>query len=248
MEFNQDHLEDILVCLAAKLAKTTIIYIFGGAVMVYRKMKPATKDIDILFEKDSDYHDFIAAAKECGFVTTSIPSDYKLFFLSAMLQNHHTYGRLDLFLRKVCGKFEFNDQVKKRAVLFKEIGKLQIYFIALEDIVLMKALTDRDRDLDDIKVILGALDFKKAIDALEHQKIEYQREILERLLDFEEKQGLRLSIPSTLRKWVAEENEKEWQSLLLKQVKTMLHDGKSKEEIMKYFELNKIEWKELIEK
>ena len=248
MEFNQDHLEEILIFIADKLAKTTTIYVFGGAVMVYRKMKPATKDIDILFEKNSDYHDFIAAAKECGFVTTSIPTDYKQFFLSAMLQNHHTNWRLDLFLRKVCGKFEFNDDVKKRAILFKVISNLHIYFISLEDIMLMKALTERERDLDDIRVILGALDFKLALEALEHQKMEYKREILERLLEFEEKQGLRLSIPASLRNWVAEENEKEWQDLLLKQVKAMLQESKSKEEIMKHFELNEIEWKELLKK
>ncbi len=140
-EFTQNHLGQILIEIVSKLSKETTIYIFGGAVMVYKKIKPATKDIDILFDSDEDYHQFIQAAKASGFVQTSVPLEYKQFNLSAMLQNYPTEWRLDLFLRKVCGKFEINSAVKSRSSLFQEVGLLKIYFIAIEDIILMKSLT-----------------------------------------------------------------------------------------------------------
>ncbi|MBI4980513.1 hypothetical protein HZC30_03085 [Candidatus Woesearchaeota archaeon] len=114
-EFTHHHLEQILTEIASKLSKETIIYIFGGAVMVYQKIKPATKDIDILFDSEEDYHQFTQAAKASGFVQTSVPLEYKQFNLSAMLQNYRTAWRLDLFLRKVCGKFEINPAVKNRS-------------------------------------------------------------------------------------------------------------------------------------
>jgi hypothetical protein len=245
-EFTQEHLEQILREIALKLSKETKIYIFGGAVMVYKRIKPATKDIDILFDSAKDYHQFMHAAKASGFVQTSVPLEYEPFYLSAMLNNYRTAWRLDLFLRKVCSKFEINPAVKNRSSLFREIGLLKIYFIAVEDIILMKSLTQRDRDLDDIKVLLGYVpEFKSILQALEDQKDAYRREILDRLLEFEERQNLKLSIPPQMREEHERYNKDIFHQLLRKQIKMLLKEGKSKEEIIQMYELNEKEWEEL---
>lgn len=117
-EFKQEELEQILHTISEHISRPINIYLFGGAVMVYNNLKPATKDIDILFEETLDYNEFLNAAKPALFFTKSIPIEYNKFYMATMLQNPQTNWRLDLFLRKVCGKFCFNLDVKKRSKFF----------------------------------------------------------------------------------------------------------------------------------
>lgn len=241
-EFEQEHLETILKEIARHLIKRVNIYLFGGAVMVYNNLKPSTKDIDILFDKEDDYTFFIAAAKEAGFIITHVPLEYSHFDMSIMLQNPKTEWRLDLFLNKVCKKFCFNLNVKKRSKLFKEINKLNIYFIAFEDIFLMKSLTRRQRDLEDMETILGfGLDFKVMLQEIENQK-EHKWDVLERLFEFEEKFNLKLALPAELRQSYEKHQQEITDKLLRGQIRTMLDEGGSEKEIIEHFELTKKEW------
>ncbi|MBU1622224.1 MAG: nucleotidyltransferase [Nanoarchaeota archaeon] len=247
-EFKQEQLEEILKHIAQFLVRPTKIFLFGGAVMVYNNLKPSTKDIDILLENKQDYEHFIEAAKRAGFISKQIPLEYYHFDLSIMLQNPKTEWRLDIFFKKVCKKFCFNLNVKERSKLFTEINNLKIYFISFEDIFLMKSLTQRERDLEDMNTILGfGLDFKAINHEIENQK-EHKWDILERLFEFEEKYNLKLDLSAKTRKAFQEYFEEKIKRILKKQVKVMLKEGKSKERIRDHFKLTEAEWKKLIQK
>jgi predicted nucleotidyltransferase len=242
-EFQHHELEQILESIAKKLPTTINVYLFGGAVMVYNNLKPSTKDIDVLFEEEKDYQEFIKAAKAVGFITKYIPLEYHHFEMSIMLQNPQTGWRLDLFFRKVCKKFCFNLDVKKRSILFKKINHLNVHFISFEDIFLMKSLTQRERDLDDMNTILGfGLDFKELVKELDNQK-EHKWDVVERLLEFEKYSGKKLPLPIRLREQYQEHQKQTINNLLQQQIQSMKKEGKSKKEIMNHFELNEEEWK-----
>lgn len=244
-EFERTELETILHQIASHLYKKIAIFLFGGAVMVYNNLKPSTKDIDILFESKEDYDHFLEAAKKAGFVRQSVPLAYEHFDISTMLANPKTDWRLDLFLHKVCKKFCFNLDVKARSRLFATINNLYVHFISLEDIFLMKSLTQRKRDLDDMNTLLGfGLDFNTITREINNQK-EHEWDIIERLLEFEELYHIKLSLPTTVRKKYQKRAQEKITDLLKKQANTMLDEGKNKQEIMKHFKLSEKQWKKL---
>ena len=241
-EFEKEELEELLKTISEKLSKNISIYLFGGAVMVFNNLKISTKDIDILFKSKEDYLLFVNAAKKSGFITKHIPSEYSQFNMSLMLENLKTGWRLDLFLNKVCEKFKFNKDVQKRSKQIIKQNKLNTFFISLEDIFIMKALTQRDRDLEDMNLILGyGLKFNEILTEIENQK-KHKFDILERLFDFEEKHNLNLGLPSKLKKELIEHNNQLINKLLEKQVKEMIDENKKKVEIMQEFELTEEEW------
>ena len=96
-EFLLQDLEKILADISLHLDKKIKLYIFGGAVMIYHKIKTVTKDIDILIDTIEEYNLFQKAANQAEFVRTFASVEYKKFHLSAMLTNHKTGGRIDLF-------------------------------------------------------------------------------------------------------------------------------------------------------
>ncbi|MFH1276476.1 MAG: hypothetical protein ABIH82_05175, partial [Candidatus Woesearchaeota archaeon] len=127
----------------------------------------------------------------------------------------------------VCKKFCFNLDVKKRSRLFKNINNLSIYFISFEDIFLMKSLTQRERDLDDMNVILGfGLNFKEIIKEIDNQK-EHKWDVVERVLEFEGHSGTMTALPALLRNQYHEYHEKKIKGLLKKQIQSMKKEGKS---------------------
>lgn len=243
-EFEQHQLEEILKHISENLDKKTDIFLFGGAVMVYNNLKPSTKDIDILFETKQDFDRFLKASLKAGFIRDNIPLGYSHFDMTTMLSNPKTKWRLDLFFQRVCKKFCFNLDVKKRSSLFTNIGKLNVYFISFEDIFLMKSLTQRKRDLDDMRTILGkGLDFKEITKEINNQK-QHKHDVMERLLEFEEEYDIKLDLPNKLRKEHETHIQKINFKLLKKQAKDMLKT-KSKKEVMEYFDLTEEEWGKL---
>ena len=243
-EFKESELNDIFQETSVNLTEEINIYVFGGAVMVFLKLKPSTKDIDILFGTSKDYNIFILTIKQSEFITSEIPLEYSNFNMSSMYKNLKTGWRLDLFLGKVCNKFSFSKEVQFRSKLKMEFNKLKVYFISLEDIFIMKALTNRERDLDDMNQILGfGLNFEIVNGEINNQEDKFQ--IIERIIYFENQYNLKLNLSKKHRRdynlFVNKENFK----LLKLQVQKMLNEDYSKKKVIEYFELSNSEQKRL---
>lgn len=161
-----------------------------------------------------------------------------------MYKNLKTGWRLDLFLGKVCNKFKFNKRVEMRSDLKFKLNNLNVYFVSLEDIFIMKSLTNRGRDLDDMNQILGfGLNFDIINEEINYQEDKFK--IIERIIYFENQYTVKLNLSKKHRVdyklFVNEENFK----LLKSQVQKMLNQGKTKEEVINYFELSKGEIEKL---
>lgn len=242
MEFNGQELDKIMGGVSKHLDKEVTAYLFGGAVMIHEGLKPTTKDIDLLFKTKKELKHFVDAARKAGFIKTKITGEYALFEMSEMLEHPTTKWRLDIFHNVVCKKFRFNDDVEKRAKKIKKIGLLNIYHLSKEDIFIMKSLTERERDLEDMRQLLGfGLDFDALLSEIQNQD-KYKIDILSRILQFEDKYSLKLPLSKQLNA----EYDKWWNERLKKEVAKQIKEGKTETQIRETFNLTEEELKEML--
>jgi hypothetical protein len=151
--FNKDIIEDTLEKISRNISEKIKIYLIGGGAMIFYGRKVATKDIDIVFTNAEDLSLFSKSAIKAGFKPISEPGkEYNNIGAWMILEN--TVGiRLDLFNRKVCSALEITGSIRERAIPFEDYGNLKVYLMAPEDIVMFKGITERESDLEDIRIL-----------------------------------------------------------------------------------------------
>jgi len=154
--FRRDVIEETLREVAMNLTEDTDAYLIGGAAMTFYGRKAATKDIDVVFADADSLSRFEEAATGIGFNPLSDPG-YEYRNIGAWMILEAASGlRLDLFHRQVCYALELTDTIRDRAAPFKDFSKLHVYLMAPEDIVLFKGITEREADLEDIRILAEA--------------------------------------------------------------------------------------------
>ena len=58
--------------------------------------------------------------------------------------------RWDVFVNKVCGGLSFSEDMQKRSKPFKKFSSIRTYLISPEDIFILKSITSRPRDREDM--------------------------------------------------------------------------------------------------
>lgn len=140
-----------LVRLSYK-SKTKITLMGGLATSIFAQPR-ATYDIDgIISLKEENLKDFLALLRNSGFkFNQKQPVKFikGLPFITFYYPKYKTYA--DLFI----ARNEFQYEVLKRARKIK-LGRLNLYVISPEDLILVKLQTAREKDLEDIReIILG---------------------------------------------------------------------------------------------
>lgn len=140
---------NLLVHIGNELSKPIIVYAIGGTAMMFLGFKEATKDIDLVFETQEERKSFEEVAKSLGYKEMSPVVVYGVKHNSPHMINLGD-SRLDLFWLDVID-FTFSETMKKRAIETHQFGKNLLLKIAdKHDIVLMKCVTNRAKDEDDI--------------------------------------------------------------------------------------------------
>jgi len=149
---------DLFEEINKKLTIKVNVYIIGGAALLLEGLKPATKDIDLIFENEKQYILFSKVLKSINF-KEKIPSfEYKKMALSKIMERNDY--RIDAFLKKVCKRFELSDDMIKRSDLVQKLKNIVVYKCSNEDIFLFKSMTERPGDLDDcIEMIKKGIDW-----------------------------------------------------------------------------------------
>ena len=120
--FDKNDLESWISAVASKLEKECDVYMIGGGVMSFRDLKAATKDIDLIVTNKDDFDALDRAILSAGFArATNLEDD---FYLTALSVYEKGDSRIDVFLNEVGKMLRLSQSMKKRAVLFKEYGKL----------------------------------------------------------------------------------------------------------------------------
>jgi DNA-binding Lrp family transcriptional regulator len=141
--------------LGNRLDSTIHAYLFGGANLLLRGLKKATKDLDIVVESEGDFSKLKGALLAMGFEPLTkkrfTSSDEKLnpsgIYVSKDLP------RFDLFTKVICNALFLTEGMKARAEAMA-FGKLVLHLLSLEDVFLLKSITEREGDLEDMATIL----------------------------------------------------------------------------------------------
>ncbi|MEK6899079.1 MAG: DUF6036 family nucleotidyltransferase [Nanoarchaeota archaeon] len=140
------------------LPKKLIVYSIGGTAMMLLGLKNETFDIDLVFDKESDRNLFIETLEGMKFKK----DDKRVIETYGLKKNTPAMLRLesgdfifDLFLNKIVSSV-FSDGMKKRATQTHEFGSnLVIKVATTNDILIMKSVTGRTKDNEDIIAIIN---------------------------------------------------------------------------------------------
>lgn len=139
--------EQFFTELDTAIQKKTDAFVIGGAALLRRGMKAATKDIDLVVSTKQAFFEIENALHKIGF-TSKIPGkEYSHMNLSQIFQRGDF--RIDLFEREVCGRFSLSEHMMKRAEKAIGLDHITIYLCSSEDIFLFKTMTERDGDITD---------------------------------------------------------------------------------------------------
>ena len=150
---------DLFRLVSKHIKRDLECYAFGGTAMMFYGYKDETKDIDLLFEKDTDREEFVKALKALGFSETTpqniyIPKKLREKDIPKMFKRDD--NRFDIFSKRIF-KTMISPGMKEDIFAmheFKQNRNLKVKVLRKEHIVLLKAVTERKNDFDDIRSII----------------------------------------------------------------------------------------------
>ena len=162
-------IEELFKEIDNSISKEIRVYIIGGAALLKRGIKAATKDIDLVVAAKNEFFEIQNGLNKIRF-TSQIPGiEYTNMNLSQIFQRKDF--RIDLFEKEVCGRFSLSDKMMKRAELVIELSHLTIFLCSSEDIFLFKTMTEREGDITDCISIAATqnLDWNIILEELQSQ-------------------------------------------------------------------------------
>lgn len=202
MESSQIGREEVLSTLrkAGVLCSRRIaVYLIGGGAMALRGEKDATKDLDLVLERQDDADELKKAFERIGFTVNARRPDECRALVDAAILSRPAGLRADIFVGKVCGRLRFSEGMKQRAVLVDELGKLTLFMCSREDIFLLKSVTERTRDLDDMMslfrsglsrdTVLGECDLQSALAGFRESQV-WEAFLLLKIEEMEKRYGI----------------------------------------------------------
>ena len=146
--------------IGSKLAMPIDVYLFGGENMRKKGIKPRTKDCDVVVTDEEHRREFVRTLEGLGYVSAGKPhftQDDNRVDPFDILQ-HPARSRIDLFKTRIAGKLLLSEEMKSRSVR-ESFGRLNLYSLCNEDLFLLKAVTSREGDIQDMSLIVQAGDF-----------------------------------------------------------------------------------------
>ena len=144
--------EDMFIAIGNILPKKIFIYAIGGTAMMLLGIKDLTLDVDFVFDKKSDREELMDALRKLGAKESDVTLVYGLKNNSPLMLEFKDC-RFDLFMNKIITSV-FSDAMKERAQETHEFGNLIIKVANPSDILIMKSVTGRTKDNDDIISII----------------------------------------------------------------------------------------------
>src|SRR3989338_3262575 len=150
---------DLFKLISKDIKRDFTCFAFGGTAMMFYGFKDDTKDIDLLFEDEQSRSAFIETIEEEGFEESSpsgiyIPEKLRDKHKPLMLKKGEI--RFDLFFGKIF-RTQLSQKMRedKYAVHdFKDKHLFRVNVLRTEHLVLLKSLTSRDKDFEDIITII----------------------------------------------------------------------------------------------
>ena len=152
-KYKLEKLEALLSEFGRNVGKPITVYLIGGCNLSLRGIKVTTKDIDLIVRDSRVFRAVIRELKGMGFRgVLSVSKEYKKMRPSQILEKPG-FPRIDVFTGQVCDALMLNDSMVDRSHTLV-YGNLTVGLIRLEDIILFKAITEREGDLEDVRDII----------------------------------------------------------------------------------------------
>ncbi|PIN90569.1 hypothetical protein COU60_01380 [Candidatus Pacearchaeota archaeon CG10_big_fil_rev_8_21_14_0_10_34_76] len=145
--------EAMLIAIGKTLPKKISVYAIGGTAMMFMGIKNSTLDIDFVFNKKNDREEFMDALRKLGAKDSDVTLIYGLKN-NTPLMLEFSNCRFDMFMNKIITS-TFSDAMKERSKQTHEFGNLIIKVANPHDILIMKSVTSRAKDLEDIIAIVN---------------------------------------------------------------------------------------------
>jgi len=153
-KFNKRYMGNELQKLDAALRRKIRIFVSGGAAMAFYGLKEATKDIDVVVEERSEFRTLVSALRSlgCKHPKVSVGVAYAQTRANAILENADGL-RWDIFERVIARKLSLSRGMIDRSRILYDKRRLHVRSLSKEDIFLLKSMTDRDLDLEDMRIV-----------------------------------------------------------------------------------------------
>ena len=175
--------------------------------MAFYGLKDATKDIDIILTNTDDLNNLKVALETIGYKEPElafITRVYNNMQTNAILENQDGF-RWDLFIAKVCNALTLSATMKQRAKQLYKGNRLTVLMASKEDIFLFKGITEREADLEDMRILSEAgLNWDLINQECQSQStasgVPWEDALYQNLLDLKTKYSIESPIEKTLRK------------------------------------------------
>lgn len=153
--FRRPEIFQALETISTGLDSEMKAYLIGGLAMMVHGIKIATKDIDVVLATGDEASVFKASLRGFGFEELEdLPSEYQDLEASSIMQRSDGM-RFDIFVGSVCGCLVLTEGIKGRAVELRLPGNMRLMVVSQEDIFLLKSVSGRDDDLQDMAMLAG---------------------------------------------------------------------------------------------
>ena len=205
--FDKNYLQQEFDKLNATAKQPMTLYLIGGGAMAFYGIKVATKDIDIILTSQDDLNNLQTALKAIGYTEPNpilITRTYNKMQTNALLENQDGF-RWDLFLSKVCNALTLSGEMQKGATSLYEGNHLKVLMASKEDLFLFKGITEREADLDDMRILAqSGLNWEIISQECKSQSevsdVCWEDALYQNLVDLKAKYGIESPIEKPLRK------------------------------------------------
>ncbi|MBS3782181.1 MAG: hypothetical protein KGY66_06695 [Candidatus Thermoplasmatota archaeon] len=174
--YGEKKIEEVFKEIDEHLEDKTEAYLLGGGAMIQHDFKTATKDIDLVLDKQEYLTTLTSTLKKIGYETVpELESSYEKMKAKKVLERENS-PRFDIFLEIVCKKLVLSEGIKKRSSNFIDLDKLTIKILSKEDIFLFKIVATRERDMEDAsRLVESGLDWSVIVNETDEQSDHTER-------------------------------------------------------------------------
>lgn len=165
--FDRDYIEGEFKKIDKALTDSIKVYILGGGAMSYYNLKTATKDADIVLRHEGELESTIDSIKNSGYQEAEIKGTHQT--PRKVFENKDGF-RIDIFIDRICKGLKLSKGIRSRSEEFLTLKNLTLFALSPEDIFILKSVTNRERDRDDMYALFShGLDFETIKDEIFYQ-------------------------------------------------------------------------------
>jgi hypothetical protein len=204
--FDKNYLKQEFDKLNTKTKQHFTLFLIGGGAMAFYGLKDATKDIDIILTSTDDLGNLKTTLEAIGYKEPEpvlINRAYNNMQTSSILENQDGF-RWNLFINKVCNALTLSAAMKQRANQLYKGDRLTVSITSKEDVFLFKGITEREADLDDMRILAeSGIDWNVINQECQSQSeasgIPWEDALYQNLLDLKAKYNIESPIEKPLR-------------------------------------------------